>query len=185
VAHQEAYLEDGYLAHMAFKTNDPGADLYRRACRSCHTIDGYKALKPFFDGTDEEFIAGIVRGTGAMKGNMPPWFGTEKESQLLAAHIYGQVDQRHSSEIYGMSGAALGEKVYELRCSGCHEFDGFNDKFESLVDLTEEDYHDILDMAGEFAEEMPDFTGDKIERAALNEYLMTLTEGGQDATAGL
>ncbi|MCP4686049.1 MAG: cytochrome C, partial [bacterium] len=46
VAHQEAYLEDGYLAHMAFKTNDPGADLYRRACRSCHTIDGYKALKP-------------------------------------------------------------------------------------------------------------------------------------------
>jgi mono/diheme cytochrome c family protein len=185
VAHQDDYLETGYLEHMAFKTGDDGADLFRRACRSCHTIDGYKALKPFFDGTDEEFIAGIVRGTGAMKGNMPPWYGTEEESQLLAAHLYKQVDQRHMSEVYGLSGVELGRKIYELRCSGCHEIGGYNDKFASLVDLTEEDYNDILDMAGDFAEEMPDFTGDEVERAALIQYLMTLTEGGQDATAGL
>jgi len=185
VAQQDAYLESGYLEHMVFTTDDPGADLYRRACRSCHTIDGYKALKPFFEGTDEEFIAGIVRGTGVMKGNMPPWFGTEEESQLLAAHIYKQIDQRHVSEIYGLSGVELGEKAYELRCSGCHEIGGFNDKFASLVGLAEEDYSDMLDMAGDFAEEMPAFTGDEVERAALIQYLMTLEEGGQDATAGL
>lgn len=185
ISQEGEYVESGLLGNMAFKTNDPGADLFRHACRSCHTIDGYKALKPFFDGADEEFIAGIVRGTGVMKGNMPPWFGTEEESKLLAAHIYKQVDHRPVSEIYGLSGVDLGKKVYELRCSGCHEIGGYNDKFQSLVGLDESDYNDLLDMAGDMAPEMPAFTASDTERTALIQYLMTLTEGGQDATAGL
>jgi mono/diheme cytochrome c family protein len=171
------YERDGYLAHITFKTGDDGADLFRHACRSCHTMTGYKPLKYTFDGTDETFIAGTIMGATAIKANMPPFLGTEEEAQLIASHIYKQVDQRHISEIYNLSGLALGKKVYDIRCGKCHEINGFNDKSESLIGLDEETYADILDMAGDFADEMPEFTGDDMERQALIEYLMSLEEG--------
>jgi len=55
---------------------------------------------------------------------------------------------------------------------------GYNDKTESLAGLADQDYHDILDMAGDLGEEMPDFTGDDKERLALIEYLKTIKVGG-------
>lgn len=178
VAHAAAYRADGMLAHMAFSTGDDGADLYRRACRTCHTMNGYNALAPLFDGTDPEFIAASVRGTGVMRGNMPPWLGIEAESEMLAAHLYEQVDQRHLAEIYGLEGVELGRKVYEIRCGTCHQLGGYNDKTASLAGLEASDYHDILDMAEDLGVEMPAFTGDQREREALVEFLLTLEEGG-------
>jgi len=175
VGHLQA---DGMLPHIAYRTGDDGADLFRRACRSCHTMDGYKPLKPKFDGTDEAFIAAMVRGVGVMRGNMPPFVGTEPESQLIAAHIYAQTDHRPLSEVFGLSGVALGRMVYEVRCGTCHQFGGYNDKAASLAGLSDDDYNNLLDMAGELANEMPDFTASDEERAALIEYLKTLPEGG-------
>lgn len=178
VAYADRYQQEGYLAHMPFRTGDNGADLFRRACLSCHTMTCYHPLKPAFDGTDPEFIAGVVRGAHVMKGNMPQFLGTDQEIAMLATHIYGMVDHRHISEIHNLSGVELGKKVYEIRCGKCHQFGGYNDKSESLLGLSEEDYGDLLDMAGELAEEMPPFTGDEVERKVLIEYLKSLSEGG-------
>ncbi|UCG61410.1 MAG: c-type cytochrome [Candidatus Zixiibacteriota bacterium] len=178
LAKADTYTKEGLLGNMAFRTGDDGADLFRRACRSCHTVNGYKALKPVFNGTDEAYIKAIVKGTHVVKGNMPPFVGTHGEAGLIAAHLYGRVDSRHLSEIYGLSGVGLGRKVYDVRCGICHELGGYNDKWESLSGLTEADYSDILDMAGDLGEEMPDFTGDDTERQALIQYLMSLNEGG-------
>ena len=178
LAEADKYQQDGYLEHIAFRTGDDGADLFRRACRSCHTIDCYKPLKPSFDGTDRAFIAAMIKGTHVMKGNMPPFFGTGQEADLVAAHIYGKVDNRHLKDIYGLSGVELGKKVYDVRCGACHEIGGYGDKWESLSGLTAEDHGDILDMAGDLGEEMPEFTGDEIERQALIQYLLSLDEGG-------
>ncbi|MCB2231804.1 c-type cytochrome [bacterium] len=187
LAKAETYQNDGLLPHIAYTTDNPGADLFNRACRTCHTIDGYKPLAPVFDGTDEAFIASMVRGTDLMKGNMPPFVGTEQESELIAAHIYSKVDNRHLSEIYNLNGAALGEKVYQVRCGSCHEFGGFNDKAASLVGLDADGYSDMLDMAEFLGEGMPAFAGDDREREALIAYLLTLkpAEGGADESAGL
>ena len=187
IAHADDYKADGLLAHIAYRTGDNGADLYLHTCRSCHTMDGYKALKPWFDGTDEDFIAGIVRGTGVMVGNMPPWMGTEEESRMVAAHIYKEVDQRPFNEVYGLSGVELGHKVFDIRCGVCHQMGGNLDVSGSLTGLEDQDYEDILDAAGEFADEMPDFTGDDVERAALIEYFKTLgtQEGGSNVSAEL
>ncbi|UCD65142.1 MAG: c-type cytochrome [Candidatus Zixiibacteriota bacterium] len=178
VARADIYAEEGYLSWIVFRTGDDGADLFRRACRSCHTVGGYKALEPAFDGTDRDFIAAIVRGTGVIKGNMPPFMGTQEEAELIAAHIHARLDNRHLGEIYGLGGVELGRKVYRVRCGGCHEIGGYNDKWESLAGLTADDLGGILDMAGEFGDEMPDFTGDETERQALVEYLLSLNEGG-------
>lgn len=185
VAQVGSYEADGLLPHMEFRTNDAGADLFRRACRSCHTLDGYKPLKPYFDGTDQEFIKQMVMGVGAMRGNMPPFLGTPDEAGMIAAHLDKEVDHRPLSQIYGLSGVALGEKVYEVRCGGCHVLGGYNDKIASLVGLTEEDYTNLLDMAGDLGDEMPDFTASDEDRAALIQFLLTLKEGGSDESAGL
>ena len=185
VADKPLYQLNGYLPQMTFRTGDDGADLFRRSCRTCHTIDGYKPLRPAFDGTDKEFIAAIVMGAHKLKGNMPPFFGTPKEAGLIADHIYGFTDHRPISEIYGLRGVALGEKVYQIRCGGCHVVGGFNDKSASLVGLDDDSYNSLLDIAGELATEMPAFTGDDTERAALIDYFKTLKPQKGATNAGL
>lgn len=182
LARADTYSEDGLLPHIKYRTGDDGADLFRRACRSCHTIDGYHPLKPGLDGANEVFIAGLIKGAHVIKGNMPPFLGTEVEANLIASHLYKQLDHRSLKDIYGLEGVELGRKVYEIRCGKCHEFYGFNDKSESLLDLEPEDIHDILDMAGDFADEMPPFTGDSTEREALIDYLQHMTELAAEAT---
>lgn len=187
LAHAEKYKADGLLAHIAYRSDDPGADLFNRACRTCHTIDGYKPLAPVFAGTDREFIAAMVRGSEHIKGNMPPFLGTEDEAELIAAHIHGKVDNRHLAEIHSAGGIELGREVYRVRCGSCHEFGGHNDKLVSLVGLDSAGYADMLDMSEYLGDGMPAFTGDEREREALIAYLLTLTpaEGGANESAGL
>jgi mono/diheme cytochrome c family protein len=178
VARAADYQKDGYLAHLAFRTGDDGADLFRRSCRSCHTIGGYRPLKPAFDGTDAAFIAGVIKGLHRLKGSMPPFQGTASEAQLLAAHIRGRLDTRPLREIYGLDGLDLGRKIYAIRCGRCHEFGGFNDKSESILGLSEKDYEDLIKSTGDFSEEMPAFTGDDVEKKALIQYLLSKKPGG-------
>lgn len=168
----------GLLPHIVYRTGDDGTDLFRHACRSCHTVNGYKALKPYFDCTDEPFIAAMIKGVGVMRGNMPPFLGTENESKLIAAHIYQLTDHRSLGEIHSLSGMELGRKVYEIRCGTCHQIGGYDDKSSSLTGLSDDEYDNLLDNAGELADAMPDFTASAGERAALIEFLKTLPNGG-------
>ena len=170
---------DGMLAHIAFRTGNDGADLFRRACRSCHTINGYKALKPAFDGTDETFIAGIAKSTHKLRGNMPPFLGTETEAKAIATYLYAQIDHRPVGQIYGLSGVELGKKVYELRCGKCHVIGGFNDKAATIAGGTDDDYANLRASAGELDEFMPAYTGSDEDWNAMVAYLKTLTPGGK------
>jgi mono/diheme cytochrome c family protein len=179
VAKAQDYQNNGYLANIEFRTGDDGADLFRHACRSCHTIGGYKPLAPEFDGTDPEFIAGLTLGAHTLKGNMPPFYGTEDEAALIAEHIWARVDQRPFAEVYGLSGVELGAKVFEVRCGRCHVFGGYSDNRETLVGLEPEDYEDIFDNGEDYGDGMPDFTGSAEEREALIQYLLSLEEGGE------
>lgn len=172
----ESYKDAGLLPSMAYRTGDDGADLFRHYCRSCHTVDGYKPLNKTFDGTDQEFVKQMVIGMSAMRGNMPPWLGTEQEANVLAAHLYAQVDQRPFGKVYPITGVELGQKVYEVRCGRCHVIGGYNDKTESLAGLERSDYEELLESAGDYADEMPDFTGDATEREALIQFLLTLQQ---------
>lgn len=181
IAHTPTYQQDGLLAHITYKTDNPGKDLFNRACRSCHTIDGYKPVAPVFNGTDKEFIAGMVLGSGALKGNMPPFVGTAEDAALIADYIWSEIDQRPFEEVHGLEGAALGKAVYDIRCGRCHEIGGFNDKYASIEGLEAEDYEMMLEMADDLGEEMPAWTGSDIEREALIAYLLTL---GKETTGG-
>ena len=185
LAHSEEYQQNGYLASIKFRTGDDGADLFRHACKSCHTMTSYRAIRPALDGTDKEFIEGIIKGVHTMYGNMPPFLGSEEEIGLLAAHINKQINHKSLSEIYGLTGMELGQKVYQIRCGGCHQIGGWNDKTETLAEMDEEELNDLLDEAGELADEMPAFTANDVERQLLIEFLMTLNKGESDESSGL
>lgn len=174
VVDAETYKKAGYLSSIAYRSGDDGADLFRHACRSCHTMAGYKALKPAFDGTDRAFAAAIIKAAHLLKGNMPPFLGTASEADAIAAHIEAGLDRRPLSSIYGLQGVELGQKVFQIRCGKCHPMGGRGDKTDSLAGLTREDYNNLLDGAADLGVGMPAFTGDQIERDALIEYLMTL-----------
>jgi len=177
VAQSEAYQESGYLKLMQFRSGDDGADLFRLACRSCHTINGYNALSKAFDGTDHTFIAAAVKGVHLLANKMPPFQGTEEEAESLTAYLHSRIDQRHLSEIYQMHGLRLGRKVFDIRCGICHPIGGPGDKTASLAGLSSQDYSDILEMSEHLGEGMPPFRGDQTERSALLRYLATLHPG--------
>lgn len=185
VSKLEKFQDEGMLANLKYRTGDDGVDLFRHACRSCHTIDGYKPLARVFDGTDPAYIAAIVHGVHSLKGNMPPFGGTREEAELVAAHIYNQVDRRPFEQVYPLTGVELGRKVYDVRCGVCHVIGGYNDKFDALVGLSSDDYHFMLDMSDDLGEEMPGFTGSEAEREALVQYLLTLQKEGAGDNAGL
>lgn len=175
LAKAEEYKTDGYLKQIEYKTMDHDADLFGHACRACHTMTGYRPLKSEFDGTDETFITQYIQGIQASKSHMPKFLGTKRDAERIASSIHKNTDNRTLKEIYGLSHVALGKKVFEIRCGKCHEFGGFRDPSAMLLTgMSKEDLNGILDMAGDFAQEMPDFTASEEDRAAVIEYLLSM-----------
>ncbi len=79
--------KSGLLPALAYRTGDDGRDLFNRACRSCHTIDGYKGLRRVYDGTDAAYVAGTIRGARRMRDEMPPFAGDATERAALAGYL--------------------------------------------------------------------------------------------------
>ena len=177
LAKADRYKKEGYLAQLAFKTDDDGADLFRHACRSCHTLDGYKALKPAFDGTDRAFIAAIIRSAHLLKGNMPQFLGKPEEADKIADYLYQRMDKRPLDEVYGLQGVELGRKAYVLRCGKCHVLGAASDKSKSFAGQSADDLNSMLNAAADMGEGMPAYTGGAKERAALVAFLEQLGKG--------
>jgi mono/diheme cytochrome c family protein len=174
VALTDQYKKDGYLAGIGYRTGHEDADLFMHSCRSCHTIDNYKPLKPIFAGADRQYIAAIVRGANRLKGNMPPFLGTAAEADKIAGYIYQFTDHRPLDEICQQSGEDLGKRAYELRCGVCHVVGAASDKSKSFVNQSPDDLNGLLDISSSLGEGMPDYTGGPAERAALVAYLQSL-----------
>ncbi|HSH00645.1 MAG TPA: cytochrome ubiquinol oxidase subunit I [candidate division Zixibacteria bacterium] len=184
LADAERYREHGLLPSIAYRSGNDARDLAFHACRSCHTLDGYRPVKPALDGAGPEFIAGTIRGAHTMVGNMPPFVGTSDEADSIAHFLWNKLDQRPLPEIYGLQGVELGAKVFEVRCGNCHVFGGHNDNYESITGLAPDEYDALLDELGELVDEMPPLTGDDVERAALIEFLQSLPEDPSEYTGG-
>ncbi|HVM59302.1 MAG TPA: c-type cytochrome [Verrucomicrobiae bacterium] len=174
VALTDRYKKEGYAAQIAYKTGDEGTDLFLHSCRSCHTIDGYHALKPAFDGTDRKFIAEIIRGAHLLKGNMPPFLGTPAEADKIAGYIYERIDHRPLADICRAEGVDLGPRAYAVRCGNCHMLGTTHDKSKSFAGQSADDLGTMLDNSAALGDGMPDYTGPPEERAALVAYLQTL-----------
>ncbi len=90
-----------WAAHQA--ANDPesvGRAVFLAQCASCHTLDGYQAIRPLVDpdfieanlwalwAQGEEYTAGEAVDKAALDYPfMPPFVGTEEELEALAAYL--------------------------------------------------------------------------------------------------
>lgn len=66
-----------------------GEEIFRFQCGSCHTIDGYNAIRPLIRGWRESFISAQLRHLDELKGFMPPFAGTMEERGALAHYLAG------------------------------------------------------------------------------------------------
>jgi mono/diheme cytochrome c family protein len=93
VAHQEQYQRKGSLASAKWvetkEVSDAnmmaaGKDVFQLQCQSCHTLDGYNAIRPLVKGWPVEYIDHQLENLQTLKGFMPPFLGIPKERQALA-----------------------------------------------------------------------------------------------------
>jgi len=176
VAALTSLQKHGMLSAMPFRSGDMGADLFRHACRSCHTLDGFKALKPALAGLDEAFVTGLIQNSESIRGNMPPFAGTQAEAQILAIYLLRRFDEPPFASKF--TDEALGAEVWRRRCAQCHLQGGFRDVQETLDSFEPEELKDTLDSLQDLADGMPPFSGDQRERDALVAYLISLRSQG-------
>lgn len=78
-----------WVNHQAVERSrmEAAAELFRLECRSCHTIDGYNAVRPLLKGWSPPFIDYQLQRLNELKGYMPPFVGTEDERRALAGWL--------------------------------------------------------------------------------------------------
>jgi cytochrome bd-type quinol oxidase subunit 1 len=93
VAHRDQYEQEGSLATAKWiatkevtETNmiAAGRDIFELQCLSCHTVDGYNAIRPLVRDWPEAYIDRQLANLQTLKGFMPPFLGTPKERHALA-----------------------------------------------------------------------------------------------------
>lgn len=61
-----------------------GKDLFSLQCSSCHTTDGYRAIRPLVQGWSVEVLEEQLGRLEELRGPMPPFAGTAAERKALA-----------------------------------------------------------------------------------------------------
>jgi len=93
VAHQDRYQREGSLASAKWIATKgitdanmiaAGRDIFMLQCLSCHTIDGYNAIRPLVKDWPEDYIDHQLENLQTLKGFMPPFLGTPRERHALA-----------------------------------------------------------------------------------------------------
>jgi cytochrome bd-type quinol oxidase subunit 1 len=66
-----------------------GHEVFRLLCSSCHTVDGYNAVRPLVKNWSEDYINLQLQNLDILKEVMPPFLGSDAERQALAKWLSG------------------------------------------------------------------------------------------------
>ncbi len=90
--------EKPFLQKVKFRRTHEGDGevMFRTQCRACHTLDGYRPLRQFLSGRDENSIMSLLKimrpgDKNPYRNIMPPVVGTDTELAALAAYLSSQV----------------------------------------------------------------------------------------------
>lgn len=64
-----------------------GEQVFRAQCQSCHTLDGYLAIRRLVAGQDAEGMGAFLEALRGGRPGMPPIVGSPQEVQELAAYL--------------------------------------------------------------------------------------------------
>jgi mono/diheme cytochrome c family protein len=149
------------------KANDPvamGEEIFRAACKNCHSRDGYNGLASRVRGWDQQFTAGFIQRLQYSLRPMPPWVGTPQEANELAQYLLSLPGAKESP-----AANPDGSFVFRRRCSSCHTLHGERSLSERLDGMSAQDIDEFLqDME---SDEMPAFTAGEAQRHALADFL--------------
>ncbi len=184
---------------LAALTEHQGRELFRALCASCHTIDGYLAIRPLVRGKSAASLDGVlaklalpVDRAGAPAAwdtpglrlrtwrdrRMPPFAGTAAERTLLAGYLALLGGAAPESLAATVAAPRDGGKAhYEANCAACHASDAmapFDAKGRQPSEL-----YDLLGRLPDINDMMPAFEGSDAERRALAEYLAGLSAGAE------
>ena len=185
----------------AARVEHQGRELFRALCASCHTIDGYLAVRPLVRGKSAESLDGLlarlalpVDASGRAAAwntlplhvktwrsrRMPPFAGTAEERQMLAGHLALLGGTPASALSPPAPSTDIGKTYYDTNCAACHGPDGlapFDPKHRKPAEL-----YEMIGRLPAINEMMPAFEGTDDERKALAEYMAGLPgkapEGG-------
>jgi len=185
----------------AARVEHQGRELFRALCASCHTIDGYLAIRPLVRGKSAESLDGLlarialpVDASGRAAAwntlpihvktwrnrRMPPFAGTAEERQMLAGYLALLGGTPASALSPPAPSADIGKTYYDTNCAACHGPDGlapFDPKNRKPAE-----FYEMIGRLPAINEMMPAFEGTDDERTALAEYMAGLPgkapEGG-------
>jgi mono/diheme cytochrome c family protein len=145
-----------------------GKEVFRVACRGCHTLGGYNGLRDRLAGLDEDYIYELTGRLEILRGLMPPFPGTDVERRAVATYLSTEIDD---------TAPAGGREVFEKRCGFCHMKEGYRPLIDSMQGYTREDIVDILPLLGDMTDEMTPWSGTEEEANHLADYISKLVSG--------
>jgi mono/diheme cytochrome c family protein len=180
----ETTRREGLLTHARFAGGRDGAprddrergrEIFRLACRGCHTEEGYGAVRPFVDGRGVPAIETQIR-TLEQRRRMPPFPGSDAEVRPLAVYLAsldGVVEPEGAP--VGDAFLDIGRRKMESFCLSCHKLDGppgVNPLRPRLRGWTQEQaYRNIGRLRQMNAQMILEFQGTEVERQALAAWL--------------
>jgi mono/diheme cytochrome c family protein len=180
------------------RADHEGREVFRLACASCHSVDGYNAVRPLVAGRSVDAIDGMLRRLAlpvdaagrpstwdavgvrlaTWRGrHMPPLASTDGERRALATHL-ALLGGANAASLVPASGAAddVGAAYFETNCSMCHGPDGEWPMAKRPARSAAE-FEALLRRLPEINEVMPPFEGSDADRRAVADHLAALTAG--------
>jgi len=65
--------------------------VFTRHCGFCHTMTGFRPLAQSFEGFSRDDVLNMLNMLGELTPSMPPYIGTEKETDLLIPYLTGEI----------------------------------------------------------------------------------------------
>ncbi|HYB91104.1 MAG TPA: c-type cytochrome [Candidatus Binataceae bacterium] len=147
-----------------------GREVFVLECGACHSLDGYRAVRPRVRGWDEPFAREMIPHLQLMRGTMPPFAGNDTDRGALAKYLASL--NPYTVAVSEANQVEAGREVFEIHCAECHTVHGAMRPL-ILYGMRPEAIGAMLRVLPAFNSGMPPFTGSSDERRALSRFLQT------------